>query len=112
MVHVKRYADLLRVDMVVVASSCVDGPRDARGHVARGAGVACSHVSGLLLQSGETAGPDGFRASRPHHSNGTAVPMKRQAALHCVGSTDCTITLHTSRKLSAATAYAAAARGR
>ena len=73
--------------------SCVDGPRRARGHVARGAGVACSHVSGLLMQSGRTAGPDGFRASRPHHSNGIAVPMKRQAALDCVGSTDCAITL-------------------
>src|SRR5215471_14067971 len=56
-------------------------------------GVACSHVSGLLVQSGRTAGPDGFRASRPHHSNGIAVPMNRQVALDCVGSTDCTITL-------------------
>ena len=73
--------------------SCVDGPRPARGHVAYGKGVACSHVFGLLVQSGRTAGPDGFRASRPHHSNGIAVPMKRQVALDCVGSTDCTITL-------------------
>ena len=48
--------------------------------MARGAGVACSHVSGLLTQSGRTAGPDGFRASRAHHSNGIAVPVKRQAA--------------------------------
>jgi hypothetical protein len=46
----------------------------------RGTGVACSHVSGLLMQYGRTAGPDGFRASRSHHSNGIAVPMKRQAS--------------------------------
>src|SRR5262249_16350886 len=33
--------------------SCVDGPRRAGGHVARGAGVTYSHVSGRLVQSGE-----------------------------------------------------------
>src|SRR5207253_9773878 len=58
--------------------------------------VACSHVSGLLMQSGWTAGPDGVREPRPHHSNGIDVPMKRQASLGCVGSTDCAITRHCS----------------
>ena len=33
-------------------ASCVDGPRPARDFVARGAVVACSHVSGPLVQSG------------------------------------------------------------
>jgi hypothetical protein len=33
------------------AYSCVDGPRLARGHVTRRTEVACSHVSGLLMQS-------------------------------------------------------------
>ena len=41
--------------------SCVDGPRLARDHLACSAEVACSHVSGLLVQSGWTAGPDGVR---------------------------------------------------
>src|SRR5205085_9038332 len=73
---------------------CVDGPRPARDLVARGAVVACSHVSGPLVQPGWTAGPDGFREPRPHHSSGIVVPMRRQASLDCVGSTDCAITLH------------------
>src|SRR5262245_32145399 len=58
--------------------------------------VACSHVSCLLVQSGGTAGPDGVREPSPHHSNGIDVPMKRQASLGCVGSTDCAITRHCS----------------
>src|SRR5215510_7399808 len=65
--------------------SCVDGPRLARGHLACSAEVACSHVSGLLVQSGWTAGPDGVREPSPHHSNGIDVPMKRQVWLGCVG---------------------------
>jgi hypothetical protein len=44
--------------------SCVDGPRLARDHLACCTEVACSHVSGLLMQSGWTAGPDGFREPR------------------------------------------------
>jgi len=64
--------------------------------VARGAEVACSHVSGLLMQSGWTAGPDGVREPRPHHSNGIDVPTRRQASLGCVGSTDFAITRHCS----------------
>jgi len=79
--------------------SCVDGPRPARDFNRRGAVVACSHVSGPLTQPGWTAGPDGFRESSAHHSNGIGVPMNRQASLDCVGSTGCTITLHFSRKL-------------
>jgi len=92
-------------------ASCVDGPRPARDFVARGAIVACSHVSGLLMQSGWTAGPDGFREPRPHHSSGIDVPMKRQVSLDCVGSTDCAITLHClSQALARSSAvYAAAA---
>src|SRR5262249_38116957 len=66
-------------------ASCVDGPRLARDHLACSAEVACSHVSGLLVQSGWTAGPDGVREPSPHHSNGIDVPMKRQASLGCVG---------------------------
>src|SRR5262249_17773586 len=58
--------------------------------------VACSHVSGLFTQSGWTAGPDGVREPRPHHSSGIDVPMKRQASLGCAGSTDCAITRHCS----------------
>src|SRR6516165_11251803 len=69
--------------------SCVDGPRLARDHLACRTEVACSHVSGLFTQSGGTAGPDGVREPRPHHSSGIDVPMKRQASLGCVGSTDC-----------------------
>src|SRR6185312_3605094 len=46
------------------------------------------------MQSGWTAGPDGVREPRPHHSSGIDVPMKRQASLGCVGSTDCAITRH------------------
>src|SRR5262249_26610756 len=76
--------------------SCVDGPRLARDHLACSAEVACSHVSGLLVQSGGTAGPDGVREPSPHHSNGIDVPMKRQVWLGCVGSTDCAITRHCS----------------
>src|SRR5262245_9483259 len=78
------------------AASCVDGPRLARDHLACSAEVACSHVSGLLVQSGWTAGPDGVREPSPHHSNGIDVPMKRQVWLGCVGSTDCAITRHCS----------------
>src|SRR5262249_39857005 len=70
---------------------CVDGPRLARDHLACSAEVACSHVSGLLVQSGWTAGPDGVREPSPHHSNGIDVPMKSQVWLGCVGSTDCAI---------------------
>ena len=54
---------------------CVDGPRLARDFLTRRTEIACSHVSGLLLQSGRTAGPDGVREPRPHHSNGIEVPM-------------------------------------
>src|SRR5215468_12197698 len=46
-------------------ASCVDGPRLAKDHLACSAEVACSHVSGLLVQSGWTAGPDGVRDT-PH----------------------------------------------
>src|SRR5689334_17873649 len=77
-------------------NSCVDGPRLARDHLACSAEVACSHVSGLLVQSGWTAGPDGVREPSPHHSNGIDVPMKSQVWLGCVGSTDCAITRHCS----------------
>src|SRR4030095_15136123 len=73
---------------------CVDGPRLARENVACRTEVACSHVSGLFTQSGWTAGPDGVREPRPHHSSGIDVPMKRQVSLGCVGSTDCAITRH------------------
>src|SRR5262249_2492831 len=76
--------------------SCVDGPRLARDHLACSAKVACSHVSGLLVQSGGTAGPDGVREPSPHHSNGIDVPMNSQVWLGCVGSTDCAITRHCS----------------
>jgi hypothetical protein len=76
------------------AASCVDGPRLARENVACRTEVACSHVSGLFTQSGWTAGPDGVREPRPHHSSGIDVPMKRQVSLGCVGSTDCAITRH------------------
>jgi GDPmannose 4,6-dehydratase len=37
--------------------SCVDGPRLARDHLACSAEVACSHVSGLLVQSGVDCWP-------------------------------------------------------
>src|SRR5947209_2266429 len=76
--------------------SCVDGPRLARDNFACRTEVACSHVSGLFTQSGWTAGPDGVREPRPHHSNGIDVPVNRQASLGCVGSTDCAITRHCS----------------
>src|SRR5215207_10152822 len=82
--------------LITRAVSCVDGPRLARDHLACSTEVACSHVSGLLMQSGWTAGPDGVREPRPHHSNGIDVPMKRQVSLGCVGSTDCAITRHCS----------------
>src|SRR4051794_24274619 len=81
---------------------CVDGPRLARENVACRTEVACSHVSGLFTQSGWTAGPDGVREPRPHHSSGIDVPMKRQASLGCVGSTDCAITRHYSLASSSA----------
>ena len=73
-----------------------NGPRLARENVACRTEVACSHVSGLFTQSGGTAGPDGVREPRPHHSSGIDVPMNRQASLGCVGSTDCAITRHCS----------------
>src|SRR6516165_7210427 len=60
----------------IIWRACVDGPRLARDHLACSAEVACSHVSGLLVQSGWTAGPDGVREPSPHHSNGIDVPMK------------------------------------
>src|SRR6478735_1581631 len=78
------------------ATTCVDGPRLARDNLACRTEVACSHVSGLLMQPTPTAGPDGVREPRPHHSNGINVPPKRQASLGCVGSTDCAITRHCS----------------
>jgi hypothetical protein len=49
---------------------------------------ACSRKSGW------TAGPDGVREPKPHHSSGIHVPMNRQASLGSVGSTDCAITRH------------------
>ncbi len=55
----------------VVTGSCVDGPRLARDNFACRTEVACSHVSGLFTQSGWTAGPDGVREPRPHHSSGS-----------------------------------------
>jgi len=62
--------------------------------------AGCSRVSGLFTQSRWTAGPDGVREPRPHHSSGIDVPMKRQVSLGSVGSTDCAITRHYfSRKL-------------
>jgi hypothetical protein len=70
-------------------------PRAWHGQACVGAGtdsaprnteVACSHVSGLFTQSGWTAGLDGVREPRPHHSSGIDVPMKRQASLGCVGA--------------------------
>src|SRR5215471_4646446 len=79
-----------------VLGTCVDGPRLARENVACRTEVACSHVSGLLVQSAWTAGPDGVREPSPHHSNGIDVPMKSQVWLGCVGSTDCAITRHCS----------------
>src|SRR5262249_18123289 len=60
---------------LVPVGSCVDGPRLARENVTFRTEVACSHVSGLLVQSGWTAGPDGVREPRPHHSSGIDVPM-------------------------------------
>src|SRR5437016_14231310 len=72
----------------------LDGPRLARGNAACRTEVACSHVSGLFTQSGWTAGPDGVREPRPHHSSGIDVPMRRQVSLGSVGSTDCAITRH------------------
>ncbi len=78
------------------------GPRLARDILARRTEIACSHVSGLLMQSEPTAGPDGVREPRPHHSNGIDVPVKRQASLGCVGSTDCAITRHCSLASSSA----------
>src|SRR6516164_5752934 len=86
----------LKMRRITRGVSCVDGPRLARDHLACSAEVACSHVSGLLVQSGWTAGPDGVREPSPHHSNGIDVPMKRQVWLGCVGSTDCAITRHCS----------------
>src|SRR6516165_6287996 len=93
-----RSADLtgLKMRRITRGGSCVDGPRLARENVACRTEVACSHVSGLLVQSGWTAGPDGVREPRPHHSSGIDVPMKRQVWLGCVGSTDCAITRHCS----------------
>jgi hypothetical protein len=63
------------------AASCVDGPRLARDHLACSADVGCSHVSGLLVQSGWTAGPNGVREPSPHHSNGIDVPMRRHVLI-------------------------------
>src|SRR5262249_42559401 len=94
--------------------SCVDGPRLARENVTCRTEVACSHVSGLLVQPGWTAGPDGVREPSPHHSSGIDVPMKRQVWLGCVGSTDCAITRHCSLASSSTGAvayYAATALG-
>src|SRR5262249_49073811 len=79
-----------------------DGPRLARENVTCRTEVACSHVSGLFTQSGWTAGPDGVREPRPHHSSGIDVPMNRQVSLGCVGTTDCAITRHYSLASSSA----------
>src|SRR6516162_8824847 len=49
------------LDSSFVRASCVDGPRLARGHWACSAEVACSHVCGMLVHSGWTAGLDGVR---------------------------------------------------
>src|SRR5215472_13274377 len=74
----------MRQSMVLYrAVSCVDGPRLARDNFACRTEVACSHVSGLFTQSAWTAGPDGVREPRPHHSSGIEVPMRRQASLDC-----------------------------
>src|SRR5262249_24508016 len=73
-----------------------EGHRLAIRHLHRRAEDACNHVSGLLVQSGWTAGPDGVREPSPHHSNGIDVPMKSQVWLGCVRSTDCAITRHCS----------------
>ena len=70
--------------------------RLARDNLACSIEVACSHVSGLLMQPKPTAGPDGVCEPRPHNSNGINLPPKRQASLSCVGSTDCAITRHCS----------------
>src|SRR5262249_7507574 len=94
--HFGHVADSVLLTAALITSSCVDGPRLARENVACRTEVACSHVSGLFTQSGGTAGPDGVREPRPHHSSGIDVPMKRQASLGCVGSTDCAITRHCS----------------
>ena len=56
--------------LIIRTGSCVDGPRLARDNFACSIEVACSHVSGLLMQPKPTAGPDGVREPRPHHSNG------------------------------------------
>src|SRR6267154_4949003 len=66
------------------SASCVDGPRLARDNLTCSTEIACSHVSGLLVQPKPTAGPDGVREPRPHHSNGINLPPKRQASLGCV----------------------------
>ena len=64
------------------------------------------------MQPGWTAGPDGVREPRPHHSNGIDVPVKRQASLSCVGSTDCAITRHCSLASSSARCVGLSRRGR
>src|SRR5262249_13826462 len=92
----------LKMRRITRGVSCVDGPRLARENVTCRTEVACSHVSGLFTQSGWTAGPDGVREPRPHHSSGIDVPMKRQVSLGCVGSTDCAITRHYSLASSSA----------
>src|SRR6478609_3700314 len=75
-------------------ASCVDGPRLARDNFACRTEVACSHVSGLFPQ------PGGLLALMESANRGlitqagSSLPMKRQASLGCVGSTDCAITRH------------------
>jgi hypothetical protein len=74
----------------------VDGPRLARENVTCRTELACSHVSGLFTQSGGTAGPDGVREPRPHHSSGggaicasneyTAQHRQRQGSARGAGS--------------------------
>src|SRR5262249_15575823 len=90
------------LDVASQHGSRVDGPRLARENVTCRTEVACSHVSGLFTQSGWTAGPDGVREPRPHHSSGIDVPMNRQGSLGCVGTPDCAIMLHSSLASSSA----------
>src|SRR5215204_6040746 len=86
--------------------------RLARDLLARCTGIACSHVSGLLMQSVLTAGPDGVRQPRPHHSSGIDVRLRRQVCLGCVGSTDCAVTRHCSLASSSAQLGSLSRRGR
>src|SRR6266849_2182259 len=48
-----------------------------------------------------TAGPDGFRGSRPYQFAGIDVPLRQSGFSRSVGPTDFAITLHCARKLAA-----------